>query len=167
MKITAFRSHCICSGHRVVGQTNSQGGPGRCQHLHGHNFDITFFCISDNLNSTGMVIDFGDIKSKLCMFLENSWDHRMLIWDQDPWAKSLVEVDSSVVLVPFNPTAENLASYLLNIVGPEQLKGTGVILDKVQIDETPKCSVTVELEPEIERDEKLFDKEKPIKWYTA
>jgi len=157
MKITAFRSHSICAGHRVVGQG------GHCEHLHGHCYKITFFCTADKLDSVGRVLDFGDIKAKLCMFLENSWDHRMLLWDQDPWAKDIQQIDPSVVLVPFNPTAENMAAFLLNIVGPDQLFGTGVVLDKVQIDETPKCSVVCELEPVNLKQSEI----KPVKWYTA
>jgi hypothetical protein len=32
-----------------------------------------------------------------------------------------------------------MAEYLLKVVGPEQLKGTGVILQRVIVEETPKC----------------------------
>jgi len=46
--------------------------------------------------------------------------------------------------VPFNPTAENLGQHLVNVIGPQQLAGTNVKLVKVNIEETRKCSVTVE-----------------------
>ncbi|MDY3090510.1 MAG: 6-carboxytetrahydropterin synthase, partial [Porphyromonas sp.] len=46
---------------------------------------------------------------------------------------------------PFNPTAEQMAKYLVEVVGPEQLQGTGVQLVAVRIDETRKCSATYSL----------------------
>ena len=47
--------------------------------------------------------------------------------------------------LPLNPTAENMGDYLLNVVGPEQLKGTGVQLVKVVIWETENCFAEVTL----------------------
>jgi len=46
----------------------------------------------------------------------------------------------SVVFVPFNPTAENMARYLVETIGPQQLSGTGCTLNRVVIEETRKCS---------------------------
>lgn len=64
----------------------------KCSNLHGHNWIITVYCRSDILNENGMVTDFSDIK-KIVMKL----DHQNL---ND--------------LLPFNPTAENIANYLCN-----------------------------------------------------
>jgi len=47
--------------------------------------------------------------------------------------------------LPTNPTAENMADYLLRVIGPRQLKGTGVTLTRVKIDETENCSAEVSL----------------------
>ena len=161
MKTTAFRYHDISAGHRVVGHS------GKCQFLHGHNYRITFFCSAEKLDSVGRILDFGDIKAKLCMFLENTWDHHMLLWDKDPMALAISAIDPTVILLPFNPTAENMAAFLLNVVGPEKLKDTGVLLDKVQIDETRKCSVVCELEPPEPTDDGPLEyaKVKPAKWF--
>lgn len=38
-----------------------------------------------------------------------------------------------------NPTAENMAFYLLRTVGPQQLAGTGVRLVRVVLWETENC----------------------------
>ena len=48
-------------------------------------------------------------------------------------------------LFPFNPTAENMAEFLLKEVGPAQLKHYYVKLDWVKIEETYKCSVEASL----------------------
>jgi 6-pyruvoyltetrahydropterin/6-carboxytetrahydropterin synthase len=70
---------------------------------------------------------------------KDNWDHRMLIWEHDPILDGLQAIDPSVVAVPFNPTAENIAAHLVTKVGPDLLAGTSVRLVRVQVDETSKC----------------------------
>lgn len=137
----ASRYHDICAGHRVHGHES------KCAHLHGHNYRVHFNCaaVDGDLDAVGRVIDFTQIKDLLCEWLEYHWDHRFLIWEKDPIASYLIDIDSSVVKVPFNPTAENMAAYLVDAVGPAQLKGTGIVLRSVVIEETRKCSVSYEV----------------------
>ena len=135
--ITASRYHDISCGHRVYKHES------KCRHAHGHNYRIHFNCLAPSLDEIGRVIDFSVIKSTLCEFLETEWDHKFLLWDQDPGAEIMRQFDAeSVKLVPFNPTAENMARYLVEIIGPQQLAGTGVILHSVTIEETRKCSAS-------------------------
>lgn len=131
------RYHDISAGHRVCGHES------KCAHLHGHNYRITFTCTVATLDSLGRVIDFAVLKSKLCTWLEDNWDHRFLLWQQDPWADALSSCDPlGVVLLPFNPTAERMAQYLVDVVGPQLLHGTGVVLHACRVEETRKCSAT-------------------------
>lgn len=136
--ITAERYHDISCGHRVVGHE------GKCRHLHGHNYRI-HFKVAGELDQVGRVLDFGVIKSRLCMWLEDHWDHRMLLWSDDPHVDGLLAVDPMIVLLPFNPTAENMAEHLLRVVGPDQLADTGCRLLSVRIEETSKCSATADI----------------------
>ena len=63
------------------------------------------------------------------MWLEEHWDHKMMIYDEDPLLPSLQElVPEDLVVVPFNPTAEAMAHYLVETIAPAQLTGTGVTL---------------------------------------
>lgn len=157
-KITASRYHDISCGHRVHGHES------KCKHLHGHNYRIHFTCQAQPhifaTDSIGRVIDFGEIKAKLCMWVENNWDHKFLAWWEDPVMRGLYHdaapghmefkdaqlFQQSIVFVPFNPTAENMAEYLVNVVGPQMLADTGVRLVRVDIEETAKCSVSYEVE---------------------
>lgn len=130
---TAIRYHDISCGHRVCGHEN------KCSHLHGHNYRVTFECAGE-LDAVGRVIDFSVIKERLCAWLEANFDHRFLIWKEDPIADALLELDPKVVLVPFNPTAENIARHLVEEVAPAQLEDTGVRLVACTVEETRKCS---------------------------
>lgn len=133
--ITIERYHDISMGHRVVGHEN------KCRHLHGHNYRIHFVCTSSDLDALGRVIDFGVVKALLAEWLEEHWDHKMMLWEQDPLLPELQRlVPQDLVIVPFNPTAEQMAQHLVTEVGPHQLAGTGVTLISVRIEETRKCS---------------------------
>ncbi len=137
--ITATRFHDFSCGHRVSGHES------KCAFLHGHNYRIHFSVTAVDgslpLDQLGRVLDFSVINSRLCQFLETNWDHRFLIWTADPIARQLSMIDpDGVVLVPFNPTAENIAEYLLHTVGPVALDGTGCKLVRVVVEETRKCS---------------------------
>lgn len=138
-RVFAERYHDICAGHRVVGHE------GKCRNLHGHNYRMTFKCEAAALDSLGRVVDFSVIKSTLCEWLEREWDHRMLIWAEDPWRQAVKGLDNSVVIVPFNPTAENIGLHLLNVVAPPLLAETGCTLVEVIVQETRKCSAVVAL----------------------
>jgi 6-pyruvoyltetrahydropterin/6-carboxytetrahydropterin synthase len=98
------------------------------------------FEVTGALDAVGRVLDFSVMKSRLCQWIETHWDHRFLLWDRDPVADALREIDHTVVLVPFNPTAENMAEYLLYEMGPELLRGTQTRLVSCVVEETRKCS---------------------------
>lgn len=141
------RYHDISCGHRVVGHE------GKCRHLHGHNYRIHFTCEAKGLDAVGRVIDFSEVKARLCMWLEESWDHKFLVWNRDELMIRLSRqdqdtahvndmLDESFVWVPFNPTAENMAEYIVEVVGPIQLAGTGIRLVQCTVEETRKCSAS-------------------------
>lgn len=140
--ITATRFHDFSAGHRVYGHE------GACAHLHGHNYRVHFTVRPRvGLDAVGRVLDFSVINARLCQYLEQRWDHKFLVWENDPWAPALEVLDpTGYVLTSFNPTAENMAQHLLNVVGPFQLIDTEVELCLVVVEETRKCKATAMLE---------------------
>lgn len=131
--ITVTKKHSFSSAHRLYNYN------GQCEHLHGHNYIVEISIISKELNNLGMVIDFDDIKKILIVALDQIWDHKTLLYNQDPLCQKLSDLlnDGSVCAVPFNPTAENMAAYLGTEFFPTVLKES-----KVQ-DDIKVISVTV------------------------
>jgi 6-pyruvoyltetrahydropterin/6-carboxytetrahydropterin synthase len=136
--ITASRYHDFSTGHRVFGHEN------KCRSLHGHNYRVHFTLrTKGNLDAVGRVLDFGAINTLLCQWLEAHWDHKFLVWAEDPWLPALQAIDpAGIVAVPFNPTAEQMAEHLLRVVGPQQLADTPCTLWEVRVEETRKCLAT-------------------------
>lgn len=133
------RTHEIDAGHRVAGHE------GKCAHLHGHRYRIAFTCeaIDGSLDALGRVVDFSVLKTRLCQWLEDNWDHRMLLWQHDPLRPAIRKMDPhGVCTTSFNPTAENMARWLVETLGPEALRGTGVRLAACTVHETAKCSAS-------------------------
>jgi len=148
MTTVITRYHDISTGHRVHGHES------KCANLHGHNYRIHFTVMSrkNQLDTIGRVVDFSVVKTTLCEWLEYNWDHKFLIWSQDPIVPLLMSLDEfskkqryqkdyGIVQVPFNPTAENMAQYLVDFIGPKLLT-PDLVLIEVKIEETAKCSVT-------------------------
>lgn len=126
----------FCCGHRVVEHES------KCRNLHGHNYVAYFHArrADDTLDALGRVIDFSVLKERIGGWIDEHWDHGLVLWDADPMLASLPFEDGQKVHHLFaNPTAENMALYLLYDVCPDVLRGTGIEVDKVVLWETENC----------------------------
>lgn len=140
-KIVISREHHFSYAHRL------HCHPGACKRIHGHEGRLTFHVSAQKLSEQGMVTDFGVIKEKLCGWIDKHWDHRFFIYENDTIAKELKKLDpDAVMLMPFNPTSENMALYLLEEVGPKVLASLNCTLVKVDFHETANCYASVSLD---------------------
>jgi 6-pyruvoyltetrahydropterin/6-carboxytetrahydropterin synthase len=97
-----------------------------------------FFVTSDTQDTVGRVMDFADLKARCKGWIDEHWDHSFLVSHADSNAiASLKMVEPSRYFVlPYNPTAENMAKYLLEEVCPGLLAGSGAKATAVRIWET-------------------------------
>ena len=139
-KIKCKRSIEFDYGHRVLGHL------GRCNNMHGHRAKVIFHAKSSKLNELGMVIDFGIIKEKIGKWIDENWDHSFIYYENDNEVYDALKYvkGQHKYELPFNPTAENLASYLLDIC-KDLFKDTGVKIYKIEFCETPNCSAVAKL----------------------
>jgi len=141
-KIKCTRKLHFCAGHRVMNHEN------KCATAHGHNYYVHLVAEAPNLDSIGRVIDFSVLKEKVGAWIDDHWDHTFLVCDQD---ELLIQTLRSLprkkepFICPFNPTAEEMANYLLRVVCPKVLDGTEVVITKVIVCETDNCSAEANL----------------------
>ena len=127
-------------GHRVLHHRSI------CKGLHGHRYKAEI-CLSGYLVSEsgtseeGMVIDFADIKKISQDLIQKKLDHAFMVWEKDE--ELLIFFNESKghkpVIVPFTPTAENVAAYIFNMLQDKfiDVYNTGLHLHSVKLWETP------------------------------
>lgn len=102
------------SAHRL------RGYKGKCENLHGHNWDVEVTAGSFRLDKLGMVLDFGDLK-KIVDDVIVGLDHICL--NDHPYFKKI------------NPSSESLSRFFFDQVRKRLPRG--VKLFEVAIAETP------------------------------
>lgn len=139
--INCTRRLTFCAGHRVLGHEN------KCRNLHGHNYTVWITAQATALDGIGRIIDFSVLKAKMGGWLETKWDHGFILFDQDTEALAAIScvAQQKVYLMPSNPTVENMAHYLLTVIAPSLMDGTGVRVTRVVIGETENCSAEASL----------------------
>jgi len=135
MSLTIMRRIRFSAGHRL----HRHGG--KCEFFHGHNYLAEFYVTGDETDDVGRVIDFSELKRKFKGWIDEHWDHGFVLSRNDENGIAAAEMvePSKYHLLPYNPTAENMARYLLEEVCPRLLDGTGVIATKVVIWETEEA----------------------------
>ena len=127
-------------GHRVLHHRSV------CRGLHGHRYKVEI-CVSGDLVSKpdvseeGMVIDFADIKKISNQFIQEKLDHAFMVWEKDEDLISFFKHSKGhkPVIVPFTPTAENVAAYIFNRLQDKfkDVYKTGLHLHSIKLWETP------------------------------
>lgn len=100
--------------------------PGACAALHGHNWGVEVFVRGKELDETGILLDFGQIKEVV----------RRVIGEIDH-----TDLNTFAGLAGDNPSSENIARYLYRILAKE-LNSAQCKVHRVCVNETPEARAT-------------------------
>lgn len=139
-------SQSIAIRHSVEMAHRLYHTPGRCQQIHGHNWrvELTLF---GPVNRDGLLagLNFSIIKPEFRKYLDDTFDHRILLNERDPWAGFLrtelnAEGDAGTPLpglqtLSVDPTTENFARIIGETV-IERFHLPAVSEMRVRVDET-------------------------------
>jgi 6-pyruvoyltetrahydropterin/6-carboxytetrahydropterin synthase len=121
----------FCYGHRL------QAYDGVCRHLHGHNGRAILTLEAERLDEQGMVHDFRAAKDAVKGWLDEAFDHTLILESTDPILPVLREAGEKVTEIDCPPTAENIARLIF-----ERAESSGLPIVQVELWETERCSAT-------------------------
>jgi 6-pyruvoyltetrahydropterin/6-carboxytetrahydropterin synthase len=109
-KIRITKQFTFETGHALYGYD------GKCRNVHGHSYKLSVTVIGTPITDTsnvkyGMVIDFSDLKAIVKEDIVDIFDHATVFNANTPHvdlAKELKERGHHVILVPYQPTSENM-----------------------------------------------------------
>ncbi len=131
-------------GHRVPNHKS------KCRNIHGHRYVLEVTVSGDlveekGASSEGMVMDFSDLKEIMTRSVHDVFDHGFIMFEDDPLASDFKRwqdgLGMKIIFVPFIPTAENLASYWMDILS-KALADSGITVIGVKVVETPNSWAT-------------------------
>lgn len=125
----------FCYGHRLLDYV------GKCARVHGHNGKVEIVAGGETLDHRGFVMDFSDLQAAAQAFIDERFDHRLLLRADDPLVPVLTAEGEAFVALDVNPSAENLARLIF-----EHLRGLGFPIMAVRFYET-ETSVAVYARP--------------------
>lgn len=115
------------AAHRVLGHQ------GKCRFLHGHSYKVEVTITSTQLNKLGMVLDFSEVKKIIGDWIDQNWDHNIILHVKDPLlltkghfspelggclGKAIFGDREPFILQSGNPTAELMAMELYQQTNP-------------------------------------------------
>lgn len=108
---------------RFEGAHALTGYDGKCRHIHGHSYllSVTISGTPDNNASNpkaGMVVDFGSLKEIVHKTVIEPYDHTLLLRHDAILAAELREQYQNVLILPFQPTCEQLCIHFASLLAP-------------------------------------------------
>ena len=99
------------------------GYDGLCRNIHGHSYNLEITLIGEPRNQPGhpkdgMVMDFSDLKHIVKSQIVNRFDHALMVNSLVPEEQIalLQKTSERVLIVDFQPTTENIAAYIADIL---------------------------------------------------
>ncbi len=149
-QLSLVRQLRFCAGHRLYRHES------KCAFFHGHNYRVDIEVVGTNggteVDSVGRIIDFSMIKQRMLGWLDEHWDHAFLLCEEDDNALAAIKMvqPTKYFVMPYNPTAENMARYLLEVVAPGVLGTLGVVARQVVVWETDDACAVATLVGELD-----------------
>lgn len=138
MHVTVMRRIRFNAGHRLLGHE------GKCANFHGHNYVADVFVSGSAVDAVGRLIDFAELKALLKGWIDEHWDHGFVLGEADANGIAAIQQvkPTKYFLLPDNPTAENMARYLLETVCPQLLAHLDLTAVRVDLWETEEtCAI--------------------------
>ena len=90
---------------------------GPCKNIHGHSYKL-WVTISGQVDAgTGMIMDFNDLKKIVYETIISRFDHSLILYGEDKLLnESSMAMTENLVVLPFNPTSENLIIYFSELI---------------------------------------------------
>ena len=131
------------AAHRVMNEKV------KCFNLHGHRWRVELTFEYEDVPALGYAIDFKEIKRVCGTFLDQMFDHAVILNPQDEKLIAFVKKNGWRLYEmglgndgDYNPSAENIASELWHIfLGFFRMDEHGIRLHNVRLYETPNCWV--------------------------
>ncbi len=109
-----------------------------CQSIHGHSYRVETFYSSEDLNDDGMVVDFKLLKN-FHRIIQKHFDHTLIISETLNTNTSWFDRWDNIVIMKNNPTAENMAFDIFNMLQYHINEQNGAFnLIKIKVWETNK-----------------------------
>lgn len=123
-------------GHRLTQHES------KCWNIHGHRYTAHLSVKAPALDSAGRVVDFSVLKSVVGGWIDEKWDHKYLANKSDVLLPALTQFGHRVYVLPLDPSAEVIASWLF--VAAQRLlntvKSAPLTVTEVVLYETPTSS---------------------------
>ncbi|KOR28822.1 6-pyruvoyl tetrahydrobiopterin synthase [Achromatium sp. WMS3] len=110
MKYSISKEIHFCYGHRLLEHK------GACKYLHGHSAKVLVRLGTETLDEHGMVCDFADLNQFVKNWLQQTLDHTLLLYQEDPLIPILQAANEQYRALDCHPTAENIARLIFEAV---------------------------------------------------
>lgn len=127
------------AAHRIIGHH------GKCKNLHGHRYVLEVVMGFAELDELGFAIDFAIISERLGKWVNENWDHNVILWDADAKLGDGIsdQTGQKIFFMDCNPSAENMALFIKERIIPQLFADQKIVDLQVKLSETPNCYVIV------------------------